>query len=164
MTAIAIVGDGPGGLSAALFLAKAGHDVQVFGTDESVMHYAMLYNYLGVDEATGSDFQARTRAQVAAQGAKLVEETVNAVRAANGGFEVETDSGTHTADFLVLSEGKEPSLAPSLGVEMDDDRAVVVDRDGRTSVDKVYAVGRSARPNTNFSSFTPGAAAQPKHP
>ena len=159
MTAIAIVGDGPGGLSAALFLAKAGHSVQVFGKDESVMHYALLYNYLGIDETTGSDFQRQSRAQVAAQGAELVEETVTAVRATDSGFEVETEAGTHSADYLVLSEGKKPSLAPSLGLEMDDDRAVVVDRDGRTSVDRVYAVGRSARPNRSQAIISAGAGA-----
>ena len=36
MARIIIVGDGPGGLSAALFLAKADQDVTVFGMDRPV--------------------------------------------------------------------------------------------------------------------------------
>ena len=50
MASVVIVGDGPGGLSAALFLAKNGQDVTVFGTDDTAMHYAYLYNYLGIPE------------------------------------------------------------------------------------------------------------------
>lgn len=41
MAAVVIVGDGPGGLSAALFLAKNGHQVTVFGEDKTSMHYAI---------------------------------------------------------------------------------------------------------------------------
>jgi thioredoxin reductase len=46
MARVNIVGDGPGGLSAALFLAKNGHEVKVFGQDTTAMNFAYLYNYL----------------------------------------------------------------------------------------------------------------------
>ncbi|MEM9202503.1 MAG: FAD-dependent oxidoreductase, partial [Actinomycetota bacterium] len=94
MAAIAIVGDGPGGLSAALFLAKAGHDVKVLGKDSTVMHYAYLHNYLGAPDISGSDFQAAARAQAAAQGAALIETEVSAVAQTDGGFEVTSEAGT----------------------------------------------------------------------
>ena len=54
---VIIVGDGPAGLSAALFLSKKGMDVTVIGKNETAMHYAMLYNYLGIEAITGTDFQ-----------------------------------------------------------------------------------------------------------
>ena len=57
MARITVVGDGPAGLSAALLLAKAGHQVAVHGDDKTAMHYAMVRNYLGTPDVPGSDFQ-----------------------------------------------------------------------------------------------------------
>ncbi|MEM8926243.1 MAG: FAD-dependent oxidoreductase [Actinomycetota bacterium] len=159
MPSIAIVGDGPGGLSAALFLAKAGHTVRVFGTDDTVMHYAFLYNYLGIEAMSGSDFQAVARSQVQSQGAELVAETVTAVAAASGGgFEVTTEGGTSSAEFLVLGEGKAAPLASSLGLATEGE-GVVVDRSGRTSLDGVYVIGRSARPSRSQAIISAGDGA-----
>ena len=63
MASVAIVGDGPGGLSAALFLAKNGHEVTVFGTDKTAMNWAYLHNYLGISEIAGTEFQTIARGQ-----------------------------------------------------------------------------------------------------
>ena len=76
MSDVIIIGDGPGGLSAALFLAKNGQNVTVFGLDKTSMHYAMLYNYLGIPEITGSDFQEVARRQVQKFGAKIQDQEV----------------------------------------------------------------------------------------
>ncbi|MEM9566155.1 MAG: FAD-dependent oxidoreductase [Actinomycetota bacterium] len=158
MTTIAIVGDGPGGLSAALFLAKAGHQVTVYGQDKTVMHYAYLHNYLGAPDVSGSDFQAAARAQVAAQGAELVDAEVTAVAATDGGFQVTTATGSATADYLVLSEGKGAPLSESLGLDADGER-VIVDRDGQTSHPGVYVIGRSARPERSQAIISAGDGA-----
>ena len=53
MADVLIIGDGPGGLSAALFLAKNDMNVTVFGQNKTLMHDAMLYNYLGIPQITG---------------------------------------------------------------------------------------------------------------
>ena len=157
MASIAIVGDGPGGLSAALFLAKAGHDVTVFGTDETAMNFAYLYNYLGIPEMSGTDFQAVAKGQVAGFGADLRAEKVTSVSVGES-FEVTTDSGTTSSDYLVLTEGKNPELARSLGVETTED-GIAVDREYRSSIDKVYVVGRSARPQRSQAIISAGAGA-----
>lgn len=158
MADVVIVGDGPGGLSAALFLAKNGHDVTVFGTNETAMHFAYLHNYLGVPDISGTDFQAVARRQVEDQGAVIVADRVVSVAASDEGFAVETESGSHRADYLVLSEGKNPELAPSLGVASGDD-GIEVDAQYRSSVDRVYVVGRSARPARSQAIISAGAGA-----
>lgn len=158
MAAVVIVGDGPGGLSAALFLAKNGQAVTVYGQDATAMHYAYLYNYLGVPATPGSDFQRVAREQAAEAGADLKDEKVTSVIKDPGGFEVTSQSGTVEADYLVLSEGKSPVLAISLGLELEDGR-VVSGTDGRSSVDRVYVVGRSTRPRRSQAIISAGAGA-----
>jgi thioredoxin reductase len=158
MAVVVIVGDGPGGLSAALFLAKNGQEVTVYGQDTTALHYAYLYNYLGVPEISGSDFQQIARRQAIDAGARLVEERATEVTLDAGGFEVTSDSGVVEADYVILSEGKSPALAVSLGVDIEDGR-IVVDGEGRTSRDRVYVLGRSARPQRSQAIISAGAGA-----
>lgn len=158
MASVIVVGDGPGGLSAALFLAKNGHDVKVFGQDKTAMNYAYLYNYLGIPEIAGSELQGVAKQQVSRFGGEIRDEEVTSV-AIDGTFEVESQSGSYQSDYLVLTEGKGPDLARSLGVEEDESGAVIVDRDMRSSIEKVYVVGRSVRPTRSQAIISAGAGA-----
>ena len=142
---VIIVGDGPGGLSAALLLAKNDADVAVFGTDDTPMHKAMLYNYPGIKEMTGSEFQRIARQQVTDFGAELREARVETLERTDAGFQVETGDGdTFTADFLVLATTNKSHLS-QLGVDVTDDGVADVDRNGRTNVDGCYAIGWASR-------------------
>jgi len=155
-----IVGDGPGGLSAALFLAKNDHAVQVFGLNQTAMNYAELHNYLGVPDMLGTDFMAIARRQAEAQGATIREAEVVAVAEAEGRFLVTIEGGdTAIADYLIFNEGRKPQLALELGVDVEDDGAIVVDRQGLSSIPKVYVVGRSVRPARSQAIITAGAGA-----
>lgn len=146
MADVLIVGDGPGGLSAALFLAKNGLGVTVFGKDETAMHSALLYNYLGLPEITGSRFQEVAREQVEAQGARLLEDGITEVAKTDGGFTVTTEDGErHAARYLVLAVGPKREVARGLGLRENDEGGIDADRDGRTSVDGVYAIGWATR-------------------
>ena len=158
MAGVTIVGDGPGGLSAALFLAKNGHEVTVFGQDKTAMNHAHLYNYLGLPEIAGTEFQQIARGQAADNGATLRDEEVTSVTVGDR-VVVETGDETHESDYLILTEGKTPELARSLGVEVDDAGAIVVDRDMRSSIDRVYVVGRSVRPTRSQAIISAGAGA-----
>ena len=159
MVKVIIVGDGPAGLSAALFLAKSGQEVAVYGQDESAMHYAHLHNYLGLPEIGGTEFQRVAREQVRGFGADLREAEVVAVAADGDGFVVTAEGGEERADYLVLAGGKAAQrLAIQIGADKDDGQ-VLVDTEYRTAVDRVYAVGRVARPQRSQAIISAGAGA-----
>lgn len=160
MARIAIIGDGPAGLSAALFLAKHGHDVDVYGRDQTLMHHAHLHNYLGVVDTSGSDFQRVARQQVGDVGARLHDDEVTAITADGEAFTLTVEDGDATdADHVVIAGGKGArALAEALGAEVRDG-AVVVDGDARTSVDRVYAAGHLVRPERSQAITSAGLGA-----
>ena len=160
MTTVAIVGDGPGGLSAALLLAKSGIDTTVYAQDETPMHYALLLNYLGIERMTGSDFQTVARRQATDHGAEVVEAEVTAVhRGEDGRFTVETDGASTDVDAVVLAGGKQAqALAAALGAAAGDGR-VEVDADQHTRVPGLYAIGRVVRPSRSQAIISAGAGA-----
>jgi thioredoxin reductase len=160
---VVIVGDGPGGLSAALFLAKNGLSTVVYGQDKTAMHWALVRNYLGVNEIHGSEFQKLARQQVGRFGALLQDRHVDAIaRNSSGGgsgFTVTLEGGEQiSARYVILSEGKSPKLAQDLGASFDGQR-VVTDKNNLTSVPGVYAVGRSARPGRSQAIISAGDGA-----
>jgi thioredoxin reductase (NADPH) len=156
---VVIVGDGPGGLSAALFLAKNGLSTVVYGQDKTAMHWALVRNYLGVNEIHGSEFQKLARQQVGRLGALLQDRHVAAVARNGSGFTVTLEGGEQvSARYVILSEGKSPKLAQELGATFDGQR-VVTDKNNLTSVPGVYAVGRSARPGRSQAIISAGDGA-----
>lgn len=160
MPDVIVIGDGPGGLSAALFLAKNKLDVVVFGEDKTAMNYALLRNYLGLAEILGTDFQRIARKQATDVGARLREEHVDAVTGEPGRWAVTLASGEKlTARYLVLSEGKAPKLATQLGLELDSHTGIATDKNARTKLDGVYVVGRSARPGRSQAIISAGDGA-----
>ncbi|HSJ44135.1 MAG TPA: FAD-dependent oxidoreductase [Euzebyales bacterium] len=160
MARVIVVGDGPAGLSAALFLARGDHDVVVYAQDETAMHYALLHNYLGIDEIRGSDFQELARAQVVDAGAEIVSRAVTGIDADDDGFAVTVeDDEPDRSDYVVLAGGKSAQrLGEAAGAERADGR-VVVDTEYATSVDGLYAVGRVARPTRSQAVISAGAGA-----
>ncbi len=145
MADVLIVGDGPAGLSAALFLAKNGQRVTVFGQDSTPMHKALLYNYLGIPEMTGSEFQRISRAQVQKLGGKIEDVEVTRAEKTERGFAVTTADGTRKeGKYLVLATGTNTKLAEGLGLDKQN-KGIVADADGRTSVAGLFAVGWNTR-------------------
>jgi thioredoxin reductase len=160
-TQVIVVGDGPGGLSAALFLAKNGVPVTVYGQDKTAMHWALLRNYLGFPQILGSEFQRIARAQVTAMGAKLIDARVESVTRSDACFVVQLATGEEaSAAFLVLSEGKSPRLAQQLGLDFDEKQGVQVDANGKTSIAGVYAIGRLVRPTHSQAIISAGDGAK----
>ena len=146
MVDVAIAGGGPAGLSAALFTAKNGLSTVVFDTDETWMHKAYLYNYLGIEEITGTEFIEKGREQVENFGVDLrVGEEVEAVEQSGDGFTVRTDDGEYEATYVVFATGTETDLPEQLGCDLTEDGLVDVDLNMRTSVENAFAVGSMIR-------------------
>ena len=163
MPDVIVIGDGPGGLSAALFLAKSKLDVVVFGQDKTAMHYALIKNYLGIPEILGAEFQRVARQQVTDLGARLRGERVEEITAATGAgasWTITLEGGEQlSARYVVLSEGKGPRLARQLGLVFDEATGIATDRNARSSLDGVYIVGRSARPGRSQAIISAGDGA-----
>jgi thioredoxin reductase len=159
MPEVIIIGDGPGGLSAALFLAKNKLDTVVFGQDKTAMHWAYVRNYLGIPEIHGDQFQEVARKQAIDHGARIRDEQVQAVAKTGAGWTVTLASGEQlSAGDLILSEGKNPVLARQLGLAFDDQHGIVTDRNARTPLG-AYVVGRSARPGRSQAIISAGDGA-----
>ena len=161
MARVIIIGDGPGGLSASVFLARGGHAAEVFGLDKTAMHYAYLNNYLGIPGISGTQLQEVARAQARDAGAALHALEVRAVGATADGITATVAAGeAFSGDYLILSEGKNPVLARSLGLGERQDGALAVDGEGRSSHPRVYVIGRSARPGRSQAIISAGDGAK----
>jgi thioredoxin reductase len=144
MVDVAVVGGGPAGLSAGLFTAKNGLETAVFDTDETWMHKAHLFNYLGVRSIDGGEFMELARGQTEDRGAELIEEEVESIEKGEDGFTVTAD-GEYEADYVVLATGADRSLAEDLGCEFSDDDTVEATLGMETSVEGLYATGAMVR-------------------
>jgi thioredoxin reductase len=145
MPDVAIVGGGPAGLSAGLFTAKNGLETTVFDTDDTWLHKAHLFNYLGIDSVDGTAFIEDARDQVTDHGVDRREEAVEAVTVRAQEFVVTTEADEYPADYVVLATGADREVAVELGCAMTDEETVEVDLDMETSVDDAYATGAMVR-------------------
>ena len=144
MADVLIIGDGPGGLSAALFLAKNDMDVTVFGENKTFMHDAMLYNYLGIPKMTGTEFQEISRRQVEGFGGEILDAKVSTIETGGVKFSVSTETGDkHYGKYLIVATGFEEALVETLGLGTDDDNddAIIADREGKTPIENLYVIG-----------------------
>lgn len=145
-TDVAVVGGGPAGLSAALFTAKNGLKTIVFDTDETWLHKAHLFNYLGIESVDGSAFMETARTQVDEFGVdRLQNELVTSVENGENGFTVVSDGSRYLADYVVLSTGARRDLAENLGCDFTDNGIVDVSVTMETTVADAYATGAMVR-------------------
>jgi thioredoxin reductase len=145
MTDVLVVGGGPAGLSAALFTAKNGLETLVLDGDETWLHQAHLFNYLGHRSVSGDEFLAVARGQVRDCGADVrTGEPVTGVETTDDGFVATTEDGEYEGRYLVLAAGPDRSPAEELGCAFDGD-LVDVNLSTETNVEGAYATGAMVR-------------------
>jgi thioredoxin reductase len=103
----AIVGAGPAGLSAALFLARAGRSVVAFdGGPSRIMAVNRVREYIGFDGMSPGEMLDRMRGEAVRYGVQIQTEKVQRIDPRpDGGFQVLSPSGSIIARSVVLATG-----------------------------------------------------------
>jgi len=144
---VIVAGGGAAGLSAAIFLSRAGVRVAVFDRAESSLRRVeKVYNYLGFPDGVGGEaLLTLGRRQAERFGATVHDERIEAVIPSGEIFRVSAGGGEHESTYFVLASNKRTDLAVSLGLPLGGFGAkfVAADREtGATAVDRCYAAGR----------------------
>lgn len=102
-----IVGGGPGGLTAATYLARFRRSVVVVDANESRLQIIPLsHNIPGFPEGvSGPELLKRMRAQATAFGAELIEGHVTACESEGASFLVRSSAGQFRAKTVLLASG-----------------------------------------------------------
>lgn len=151
---VVVVGGGPAGGSAAIFLAKAGLNVLVCDNGQSITKKAWIENHYGTGEPiTGPELIEKGKKQAERQGAKWRETQVTDIRrdSDRNVFLIQCgDEETVEAQQVILTTGLWTDLAERLGLKVVPAReprvksVIEVDKDGRTSVPGIWAAGTVA--------------------
>ena len=146
-TTVAVIGGGAAGLTAALFLARAGISCEVFDQDRSILKRARLENLPGAHDLEGRDLLTQLRTSLAEKEVPATTHKVDDVVPTSAGFTVHVGDDRISAAYIVLATGQGTLKLASLAVQMADARQpfvkvnVVTNRWGATSVPGVWAAG-----------------------
>ena len=141
-----IIGAGPGGLQAAIHLARYNRKVLLFDHGGGRTRHALhIENYLGLEITSGKELVDTGIRQIKSFGAEFRQEHVVSVRAENG-FTVLTERGQYQAPYAIVSAGVVEHPPKIKGMNRFFSRTVFtcVDCDGyRTTGKKLVILGGS---------------------
>ncbi|MFA6465228.1 MAG: NAD(P)/FAD-dependent oxidoreductase [Desulfurivibrionaceae bacterium] len=141
-----IIGAGPGGLQAAIHLARYNRKVLLFDHGGGRTRHALhIENYLGLEITSGKELVDTGIRQIKSFGAEFRQEHVVSVRAENG-FTVLTERGQYQAPYAIVSAGVVEHPPKIKGMNRFFSRTVFtcVDCDGyRTTGKKLVILGDS---------------------
>jgi len=104
---IAIIGQGPAGLSAAIYTARAGYKTMVLGCDPKVYGDYQIDNYFGFPESiSGRELIELGCRQAQKFGAKIsCQRVLKVLQNTDGGFDIKTDQSEISSAALILATG-----------------------------------------------------------
>ncbi|AEJ40787.1 FAD-dependent pyridine nucleotide-disulfide oxidoreductase [Sulfobacillus acidophilus TPY] len=147
---VAVIGAGPAGASAAMFLAKAGLKTLMLDNGLSVTRRALIKNHYGAPEITGPDLVDTGKNQAAQLGAEIMTADVTNLTHQDDHLVIETDHGTYEARQVILATGLYTDLAERIGVKTKPGTEpriktiIDVTPEGKTSMEGVWAAGTVA--------------------
>ena len=164
MADIIIVGAGPAGLSAAVYVRRAGMSTTLYEGEMyggQIINTPEIENYPAIAKISGFDFANDLYNQAINLGATLEFDRVSAIAKTESGFEVTLDSGkTDTAKAVILAVGasnrhlgmeeallgKGISYCATCDGAFYKDKVVAVNGGGNTAVeDAIYLAGIAAK-------------------
>lgn len=106
MLDIIVIGSGPAGVSAAVYLKRFNLDVTVISNDNTALSSAhQIDNYYGFYGVSGEELYQNGIKQLKSLEVNVINETVLAIEAYNH-FIVTTDKGVYEAKKVILATGK----------------------------------------------------------
>lgn len=113
-----IIGKGPAGIQAAVYLARAGQSVLVIGKDRGALERAeKIENFYGYPEpVSGSDIVDRGIAQAERLGVRVVTDEVVGIGIGDG-YEVKTGSDLFGARSVLIATGKSRTKVKAPGFD-----------------------------------------------
>lgn len=117
---VIIVGGGPAGLTAALYLARAKYRVVVvekenFGGQITITHEVV--NYPGIERISGADLTEQMRAQAEGFGAEFLQSEVLKLTMEGDVNTVQTSHGELKSFGILLATGAHPKMVGFIGEE-----------------------------------------------
>ena len=126
MKQLVIIGQGPAGISAALYAVRGGADVTVIANGAGALARAgLIQNYYGFEDGiSGRELIEAGVRQAEKLGVRMVRGELFGIEYAEEGFAVKTSAGTLDAGAVVIACGTQRNTPPIAGIDAFDGRGV----------------------------------------
>lgn len=148
---VVIVGGGPAGQTAALFMSKAGLSTLLIDNEKGLTQRALVKNHYGIQEISGKDLVDTGMDQSLEFGTEFVKGQVTAITPAAPPFTIHTEDGkAFEAKQVILGTGANQRLAESIGLKVREGTEpyvpsiIDVTSEGKTAIDGIWACGTAA--------------------
>lgn len=112
---IAIIGAGPAGITAAIYVKRAGIEPVIFENyvpGGKVNFTAIVENYPAYPSMSGPDLAMHFYEHLQEQNIDIVAETVQQIQQLHPGFQILTDQGTYVFDAVIVCSGTTEKKLP----------------------------------------------------